>query len=80
MAIAGDHWRHAELLAQVERLDLAGRRVAGAGERRPVDWSWSYRLKDNCGDTQTWVDATTNNSGQNAGDGDITAPGPASCP
>lgn len=39
----------------------------------PLDWSWSYSLTDNCGTTETWLDAGNDISG------DITAPGPGDC-
>jgi len=55
---------------------------AGAVSSGPLDWSWSYSLKDNCGTTETWLDADNDNSGQRATPPhatDITAPGPGDC-
>jgi hypothetical protein len=55
---------------------------AGAVSSGPLDWSWYYPLKDNCGHTETWLDADNDNSGQDAIGPfatDITAPGPGSC-
>ena len=51
----------------------------GAVSSGPLDWSWSYSLKNNCGDTEKWVDADNNGGGQALTAGDITAPGPGSC-
>jgi len=56
---------------------------AGAVSSGPLDWSWSYSLKDNCGHTETWLDADNDSSGQEPTGPfatDITAPGPGSCP
>jgi len=56
---------------------------AGPESSGPLDWSWSYSLKDNCGQVQTWLDADNDSSGQQASGPDatdITAPAPRSCP
>src|SRR5262249_29058331 len=54
----------------------------GAVSTGPLDWTWSYSLKNNCGDTETWLDADNDNGGQETTGPfatDITAPGPGSC-
>jgi hypothetical protein len=55
----------------------------GAVASGPLDWSWSYSLTNNCGRTETWLDADNDDSGQEATGPfatDITAPGLSSCP
>ena len=55
---------------------------AGPVSSGPLDWSWSYSLRDNCGASETWLDADNDNSGQRAlppHATDITAPGPGDC-
>jgi hypothetical protein len=56
---------------------------SGAVSSGPLDWSWSYLLTDNCGQSETWLDADNDNSGQQTtgpNASDITAPAPSSCP
>jgi hypothetical protein len=53
--------------------------IPNSGDPDQLDWAWHYTSgKDNCGGTQTWLDANGNGGGQDATGGDITAPAPGS--
>lgn len=53
---------------------------AGIDSTGPVQWAWTYTSnKDNCGNVETWTDASYNSGGQVYDAGNITAPAAGSC-